>query len=171
MILFTGLPCSGKSTLANALEQRLFSKNIKSYILDGDNLRNNINKNLTFSPNDRSENLRIASEISKLFIDAGIVVLAAFVAPYAKHRDEIRNLIGNADFLEIFVNTSLRTCEKRDSKGLYKKARKGKIFDFTGISARYEQPKNPYIEINEDYSIEQATDLIYSKLVKKLKIS
>ncbi|WP_036382853.1 adenylyl-sulfate kinase [Muricauda sp. MAR_2010_75] len=170
MVLFTGLPCSGKSTLANALEQKLFSENIKTFILDGDNLRSGINKNLSFSPADRAENLRIVSEISKLFIEAGVVVLAAFVAPYLMERRKIKNLIGDVDFVEIYVNTSLKVCEERDAKGLFKKARQGKINDFTGISAPYEPPVNPFLEINESFTVEKATDLIFKKLIWKIKM-
>ncbi len=131
MILFTGLSGSGKSTIANALEQKLHSLNIQTYSLDGDNMRSGINKDLSFSPEDRSENIRRIGEIGKLFVDAGVVVLAAFVAPYEKDRNHIRNIVGVDTFVEVFVNTSLEICEERDVKGLYKKAteRRNKKYD------------------------------------------
>ena len=127
MILFTGLSGSGKSTIANALEQKLHALNIKTYSLDGDNMRSGINQDLSFSPEDRSENIRRIGEIGKLFVDAGIVVLAAFVAPYEKDRNHIRNIVGVNTFIEVFVNTSLEVCEERDVKGFIKKPGKEKL--------------------------------------------
>ena len=131
-ILFTGLSGSGKSTLANALELKLQSQNIKTFIRDGDNMRTGINKDLSFSPEDRSENIRRIGEIGKLFTDAGVVTLAAFVAPYAKDRDQIRKIVGMDSYVEVFVDTPLVVCEERDVKGLYKKARAGEIRNMTG---------------------------------------
>ncbi|QCW98788.1 adenylyl-sulfate kinase [Aggregatimonas sangjinii] len=168
LIFFTGLSGSGKSTIANALEQRLFEKKIKTYVLDGDNIRKGINRGLSFSPEDRSENNRRIGEIAKLFIDAGIVVLAAFVAPYTKDRLFIKNTVGNDNYVEVFVNTSLQLCEKRDVKGLYAKARKGEIKNMTGISAPYEAPVQPDIELTDDHTIAQAVDLIIKKIESKI---
>ena len=168
LIFFTGLSGSGKSTIANALEQRLFEKKIKTYVLDGDNIRRGINKGLSFSPEDRSENNRRIGEISKLFIDAGIVVLAAFVAPYKADRLFIKDTVGNDNYIEVFVNTSLQICEKRDVKGLYEKARKGEIKNMTGISAPYEKPEHPDVELKDHHTIDQAVDLILEKIKNKI---
>jgi len=168
LIFFTGLSGSGKSTIANALEQKLFEKNMKTYVLDGDNIRRGINKGLTFSPEDRSENNRRIGEIAKLFIDAGIVVLAAFVAPYQKDRLFIKETVGKDNYIEVFVNTSLQLCEERDVKGLYEKARKGEIKNMTGISAPYEMPENPDVELKDQHSIAQAVDLIIEKIKHKI---
>jgi adenylylsulfate kinase len=169
LIWFTGLSGSGKSTIANALEQKLFKNGIKTYSLDGDNIRKGINKDLTFTTKDRTENIRRIAEISNLMIDAGIVVLSAFVSPYKKDRNDIRNIVGNVNFVEIFINTSLEECERRDVKGLYKKARKGEITNFTGISAPYEAPENPNIEIKtEEMNVEDALEKIYKYISKLL---
>jgi adenylylsulfate kinase len=170
MMLFTGLSGSGKSTIANALEQKLFDHTIKTYILDGDNIRDGINKDLTFQPKDRTENIRRIAELGKLFIDAGIVVLAAFVSPYEKDREFIKKTVGEDNFVEVFVNTPLEVCEARDVKGLYKKARKGEIKNMTGISAPYEAPSDPDIIVTDQHSVMEAVDLIYSKIEKKLKL-
>lgn len=170
LIFFTGLSGSGKSTIANALEIKLFVDGVKTYVLDGDNVRRGINKGLSFSPEDRSENNRRIGEISKLFIDAGIVVLAAFVAPYEKDRNFIKKTVGAENYVEVFVNVSLQVCEERDVKGLYKKARTGKIKNMTGITAPYEPPKNPTIEVTERDSVEEAVDIIYEKIKNKLRV-
>lgn len=170
MVLFTGLSGSGKSTIANALEQKLHQLHLHSYILDGDNLRSGINKDLDFSPEDRAENIRRIGEIGKLFVDAGIVILAAFVAPYEKDRNLIRNIVGKDNFVEVFVNTSLKVCEARDVKGLYKKARKGEIENMTGISAPYEKPLHPDLVLTENNSVEEAVQLVYDKIRPKLKL-
>ena len=170
LIFFTGLSGSGKSTIANAVEQKLFSENIKTYVLDGDNVRRGINKNLTFSPEDRSENNRRIGEISRLFVDAGLVVLAAFVAPYEKDRESIKNTVGKENYVEVFVNTSLEICELRDVKGLYAKARKGEIKNMTGISAPYEKPSNPDIEVTHEFTVEKSVDIIYEKIKNKLRL-
>ncbi len=170
LIWFTGLSGSGKSTLANALEKKLHQDGIKTYSLDGDNIRKGINKDLSFSPEDRTENIRRIAEIANLFVDAGMVVLAAFVSPYKKDRKNIEDIVGKDNFVEIFVNTSLEECEKRDVKGLYKKARKGEIKDFTGIDAPYEAPDQPDIEVKTDLmSIEESVQFIYERINKKLK--
>jgi len=171
LVFFTGLSGSGKSTIANALEQKLYDLNIKTYVLDGDNVRKGINKNLSFSEKDRSENIRRIGEISKLFVDAGIVVLAAFIAPYEKDREFIKKIIGRDNYVEVFVNTSLEECERRDVKGLYKKARKGEITNMTGISAPYEKPKNPAIKLDQEQSVEDAIAVIFEKIKNKLSIT
>jgi adenylylsulfate kinase len=170
MILFTGLSGSGKSTIANALEQKLHSLNIQTYTLDGDNMRSGINQDLSFSPEDRSENIRRIGEIGKLFVDAGMVVLAAFVAPYEKDRKHIRNIVGVDTFIEVFVNTSLEVCEERDVKGLYKKARRGEIKNMTGISAPYEKSSNPDVIVTEKNSVEEAVEIIFKKIEPTLKL-
>ncbi len=170
LVFFTGLSGSGKSTVADALEEKLFKKNIRTYLLDGDNVRRGVNRNLGFSPEDRSENNRRIGEISKLFIDAGLVVLAAFVAPYKKDRVFIKETVRKENFVEVFVNTSLAECEKRDIKGLYRKARKGEITDMTGISAPYEKPENPDVEITEWNSIEESVEEIYRVIKNKLEL-
>jgi len=170
LVLFTGLSGSGKSTIANAVEHSLHEQNIRTYVLDGDNIRRGINRNLGFSPEDRSENNRRIGEISKLFIDAGCVVLAAFVAPYAKDRALIKHTVGSDNFFEVFVNTSLEECERRDVKGLYKKARSGEIENMTGISAPYEVPENPDIIITEECTIEDSVVLILDQIKHKLKL-
>lgn len=170
LIFFTGLSGSGKSSIANALEQRLFEENIKTYVLDGDNVRRGINRDLKFSPEDRSENNRRIGEIANLFVDVGIVVLAAFVAPYEKDRNLIRQTVGKENYVEVFVNTSLQECEKRDVKGLYKKARKGEIKDMTGISSPYEVPLQPDIVLTEQDSVEEAVNKIYNLIKPKLQL-
>ncbi len=146
LLWFTGLSGSGKSTIANALEHKLHQEGIKTYALDGDNIRKGINNDLTFSPEDRKENIRRIAEIANLMVDAGVVVLAAFVSPYKKDRENIASIVGNDNFVEIFVNTSLEECERRDVKGLYKKARAGEFKDFTGVNAPYEAPDSPDVE-------------------------
>lgn len=170
LLWFTGLSGSGKSTLANALEKRLNQEGIGTYTLDGDNIRKGINKDLSFSPEDRTENIRRIAEIAHLFVDAGVVVLAAFVSPYKKDRKDIENIVGKDNFVEIFVNTSLEECEKRDVKGLYKKARKGEIKDFTGINAPYEAPDDPDVEvITDEQTIVDSVQFIYKRIKEKLK--
>jgi len=170
LVFITGLSGSGKSTLANALEERLHNSKIHTYVLDGDNVRHGINKNLGFSPEDRSENNRRIGEISKLFIDAGLVVLAAFVAPYEKDRMIIKETVNLDNFVEVFVNTSLEECEKRDTKGLYKKARAGEIKNMTGISAPYEAPLNPDVEVSHLNSIEESVEIVFKAIKYKLEL-
>ena len=171
LLWFTGLSGSGKSTIANALEHKLYQEGYKTYALDGDNIRKGINNDLTFSPEDRKENIRRIAEVANLMVDAGVVVLAAFVSPYKKDRENIARIVGNDNFVEIFVNTSIEECEKRDVKGLYKKARAGEIKDFTGVNAPYEAPDKPDVEIITDgLSIEECVSKVYDKIKPKLKI-
>jgi adenylylsulfate kinase len=148
VIWFTGLSGSGKTTLASALEKRLFELNYFCQILDGDNVRSGINKNLRFTEEDRLENIRRIAEISKLFMNCGIILICSFISPTDEMRAMAREIIGEDDFLEVFVNTPLEVCEQRDPKGLYKKARAGKIPNFTGISSPFEEPRNPFIAVD-----------------------
>jgi adenylylsulfate kinase len=169
LIWFTGLSGSGKSTIANLLEKKLHEQKIHTYTLDGDNLRRGLTKELTFSEADRNENLRRTAEVAKLFIDAGTVVLAAFISPYVNMREQIKDIVGKENYIEIFVNTPLEVCEQRDIKGLYKKARTGELKNFTGISAPYETPINPFIEIDTvKETPEQAVKKILSMIKSKL---
>ena len=147
-IWFTGLSASGKSTLANALEKALWERNVRSYVLDGDNIRHGLNKDLGFSPADRTENIRRIGEVAKLFTDAGVIVMTAFISPYRADRDQVRQLMADGDFIEIFVDAPLEVCEQRDPKGLYKKARAGQVPEFTGISAPYEAPERPELVLD-----------------------
>jgi adenylylsulfate kinase len=170
LIWFTGLSGSGKSTIANALEYKLFLNGYKTYALDGDNIRKGINSDLTFSPKDRTENIRRIAEVANLLVDSGIIVLAAFVSPYKKDREEIANILGQENFVEVFVNTSIEECEKRDVKGLYKKARAGEIKNFTGINAPYEAPENPEIEVvTDNQTINDSVEKTYKIIKRKLK--
>ena len=154
---FTGLSGSGKSTIARKLEEKLFERGVKTYVLDGDNVRYGLNKNLGFSHEDRTENIRRIGEVSKLLVDAGLVIMTAFISPYREDRNNVRMLFAEGDFVEVFIQASIETCEKRDPKGLYKKARTGEIKEFTGISAPYEEPINPDLVINttEETSIDK----------------
>jgi len=172
LIWFTGLSGSGKSTIANLVEKALFDLGIKTYSLDGDNIRNGINNDLSFAPQDRTENIRRIAEVSNLMIDAGLVVLAAFVSPYKKDRESIRTIVKDVNFVEVYINTSIEECERRDVKGLYKKARAGEIKNMTGISAPYEAPQKPDIEIKtEDESIEDAINRIVDFITPKLQLN
>ena len=171
VVWFTGLSGSGKSTIANIVERQLFEKDSQVYTLDGDNIRLGINKGLGFSPDDRKENLRRIAEVAKLFTDAGVIVLSAFVSPLASDRAMVKNIVGAEDFIEIYVNTSLAECERRDVKGLYKKARAGEISDFTGISAPYEAPAHPDMEIKtEEITAEKAANNITNFILERIKI-
>ncbi len=169
LIWFTGLSGSGKSTIANLLEKKLHEQKIHTYSLDGDNLRRGLTKELTFSEADRNENLRRTAEVAKLFIDAGTVVIAAFISPYIDMREQIKEIVGKENYVEVFVNTPLDVCEQRDVKGLYKKARCGELKNFTGISSPYETPINPFIEIDTvNESPEQTVQKILFMIKKKL---
>ena len=169
LIWFTGLSGSGKSTIANALENELHTRNISTYSLDGDNIRQGINKDLGFSSEHRTENIRRIAEIANLFVDAGIVTLASFVSPYQKDREEVKKIVGSDKTIEIYVSTSLEECERRDIKGLYQKARKGEITNMTGISAPYEKPLNADLEIDTvSESIEESVQKILQLIEKRL---
>ncbi|AVK62823.1 adenylyl-sulfate kinase [Lactobacillus sp. CBA3606] len=148
VLWFTGLSGSGKSTIANEVEKQLFSQQIGSYVLDGDNIRFGLNSNLGFSAAERQENIRRIGEVSKLFIDAGVLTLTAFISPYRADRDQVRALLAADEFIEVYVDTPIEVCEQRDVKQLYAKARRGEITGFTGIDAPYEAPVNPEITIN-----------------------
>ena len=147
IVWLTGLSGSGKSTIAVELEKRLWDRGMRAFILDGDNIRHGLNKNLGFSPADRTENIRRIGEVAKLFVEAGMVAITAFISPYRADRDQVRALVGREDFVEVFVDCPLDVCEQRDVKGLYEKARAGKIPEFTGISAPYEAPLRPEVTL------------------------
>lgn len=166
VIWFTGLSGSGKSTLANAVEHLLHQRQQHTYVLDGDNVRHGLNKNLGFSPEDREENIRRIGEVAKLFADAGTIVMTAFISPYRADRDQARALIAEGRFVEVFVDCPLEVCEERDTKGLYKKARAGEIQEFTGISAPYEEPTEPEITVNTaELSLEDSAQVVVAALV------
>lgn len=170
LIWFTGLSGSGKSTIANALEQALYEQDIHTYLLDGDNVRKGINADLSFSPEDRTENIRRIAEIANLMVDAGLVVLASFVSPYKRDRENVKNIVGCNSFVEIHVATPLSECERRDVKGLYAKARKGEIENFTGINAPYEKPSNPDLAIDTtNVNVEEAVEMILKTIAEKLE--
>jgi adenylylsulfate kinase len=170
LIWFTGLSGSGKSTLANLVEIALHKKGVSTYILDGDNIRQGINKDLSFAPEDRTENIRRIAEIGNLMLDAGVLTLAAFVSPYSKDREQVKQIVGPDNVIEIYVNTSLAACERRDVKGLYKKARLGEIKNMTGISAPYETPVDPNLEVVTDgQPIEESVKTILEFINTKLK--
>lgn len=168
VIWFTGLSGSGKSTVANLVEKKLYERGNIGYRLDGDNIRHGLNKNLGFSPEDREENIRRIGEVAKLFADSGIIALTSFISPYRKDRDNARVLLDEGEFIEVYVKCPLETCEKRDPKSLYKKAREGIIKDFTGISAPYEEPENPEIVIETDKETEEeSAEKVLSYLEEK----
>lgn len=150
VLWFTGLSACGKSTVANTVDHLLHERGVHSYVLDGDNVRHGLNKNLGFSAEDRAENIRRIGEVAKLFVDSGQMTLTAFISPYKADRDAARELVGDGEFVEIFVNASLETCEKRDPKGLYAKARAGEIKGFTGIDDPYEAPENAELVLDAD---------------------
>ena len=167
-IWLTGLSGSGKSTIAVELEHALIENRHQAYILDGDNIRHGLNKNLGFSPEDRTENIRRIGELAKLFTEANIITIAAFVSPYREDRDNVRKLLNQGEFIEIYVRCSLEVCETRDTKGLYKKARAGEVKNFTGISAPYEEPLNPELTIDSSkLSVEESTREILNYLAGK----
>ncbi|MGD2245334.1 MAG: adenylyl-sulfate kinase [Candidatus Aminicenantes bacterium] len=168
VIWFTGLSGSGKSTLAHAVEEELHKRGHLCYVLDGDNIRHGLNKNLGFSPEDREENIRRIGEVSKLFADAGLVTMTAFISPYRKDRQKARELLNQDDFIEVFMKVPLDVAERRDPKGLYKKARAGEIKEFTGVSAPYEEPLNPELEIDTSkLDLMQSKDIIIRYLEEK----
>ena len=150
VIWFTGLSAAGKSTLANVLSKELHIMEVKNYVLDGDNIRHGLNKNLGFSHDDRKENIRRIGEVAKLFVDAGLIAMAAFISPYREDRSNVRRLLGSGQFIEVFVKCPVSECERRDPKGIYKRAKAGEIKEFTGVSAPYEEPENPEIILKTD---------------------
>ena len=173
VIWFTGLSGSGKSTLAHALEEKLYQKGCRTFVLDGDNVRHGLNSNLDFSEPGRTENIRRISEVSKLMLESGLIVMTAFISPFNKDRNEARKLISNDDFIEIYCKASLETCEARDVKGLYKRARAGEIKNYTGIDSPYEVPENPELTLDTDNeTLNESVSKIYNFLKeKKLLIS
>lgn len=169
-IWFTGLPSSGKSTIAFTLEHALVERGHLAYVLDGDNVRHGLNKNLGFSPEDRNENIRRLGEVAKLFADAGVLVCTSFISPYRQDRDRARQIHADAGlpFIEVFVKASVELCETRDPKGLYKKARAGELKEFTGVSAPYEEPLNPELVLDSgELSPQQATEIVLLYLATK----
>ncbi len=166
ILWFTGLSGSGKSTLANAVNVALFQRDMSTYVLDGDNVRHGLCKDLGFSDVDREENIRRISEVSKLFLDAGVIVLTAFVSPFCRDRAKARSLVDSGDFVEIYCSADLQTCEKRDTKGLYAKARSGEVKDFTGISSPYEEPQDPELRIDTGLiELDTCVETVINKLV------
>lgn len=166
ILWFTGLSGSGKSTIANAVEEKLYRNGNFTYLLDGDNVRHGLNKDLGFDDTSRVENIRRVGEVSKLFVDSGQIVLTAFISPFVSDREIVRSLVEKTEFIEVFIDTPLAVCEARDPKGLYKKARAGEIKDFTGIDSPYETPGSPEIHIiNDNMSIETACEQIMSYLI------
>ena len=171
VVWFTGLSGSGKRTIAFTVEHALMVRDRLTYVLDGDNIRHGLNRNLGFSAQDRKENIRRIGEVSRLFADAGVLTLSSFVSPYRSDRDRVRALLDDGDFLEVFVNTPLEVCEQRDPKGLYKKARAGEIPNFTGISDPYEPPLTPDLEIRTaECTVEEAAQQVIDLLKKCRKI-
>ena len=171
LLWFTGLSGSGKSTIANKVEEELHKKGVKTYVLDGDNIRNGINNDLTFISKDRFENIRRVGEIANLMLDAGVVTLAAFISPFSKDRSMVKEIVKTENYVEIFINTSLSECERRDVKGLYAKARSGEINNMTGISAPFEIPVKPDIEIRtEELSVDKAVIEIMNYIKPKLNL-
>lgn len=168
VIWFTGLSGSGKSTLALEVESKLHQRGHLTYVLDGDNVRHGLNKNLGFSPEDREENIRRIGEVAKLFNDAGVIAMTAFIAPYRADRDNARELLDEGRFVEVFVDCPLEVCEARDTKGLYQKARAGEIKEFTGISAPYEAPSQPELTVNTDsLTLNECTERVIALLENK----
>lgn len=168
ILWFTGLSGSGKSTIANAVESKLLELNKHTYLLDGDNIRMGLNKGLGFSDEDRIENIRRIGEVAKLFVDSATIVLSAFISPFIEDRKQVRSLVEDGEFVEVFIDTPIEVCESRDPKGLYKKARKGEIPNFTGISSPYEKPKNAELVIkNTGILVEEAAQEVINYLEEK----
>ena len=171
VVWFTGLSGSGKSTICNSLEDKLNKRGVNTITLDGDSVRNGLNKDLSFTDEDRSENIRRVAEVSKILMNAGSVVLSSFISPFEKDRNLAREIIGDNNFLEIFINTSLETCMYRDVKGLYAKSKSGELNDMTGINSIYEAPKSPMIEIKENFELDQSVEMIFNLIENKLKLN
>lgn len=171
LIWFTGLSGSGKSTLAVQLEAQLHARGFKTYLLDGDNIRVGLNKDLSFTEEGRVENIRRIGEVSKLFLDAGVIVLSAFISPFQADRAQVKAIVGDDNFVEVFVDAPLEVCEQRDVKGLYKKARAGEVKNFTGIDSPYEAPDQPDVHIpTHQLSIEDSMDRLMQKLEPIIKL-
>lgn len=171
VLWLTGLSGSGKSTIAQHLERKLYNKGYFAQVLDGDNIRSGINNNLGFSMDDRVENIRRIAEVAKLYLESGIITLNSFISPTREIRNNVKNIVGEVDFLEIYINAPLDVCEARDVKGLYQKARKGEIKGFTGIDSPYEAPENPFLEIKTDVlTLEESVELIFEKLISQISI-
>lgn len=170
LIWFTGLSGSGKSTLAVALEKQLFDQGYKTYLLDGDNVRQGLNKDLSFDDAGRAENIRRIGEVAKLMLDAGMVVIAAFISPLRSHRERVRRSIGKNNFFEVFVDCPIEMCEQRDVKGLYKKARKGQVKNFTGIDSPYQPPESPDLVIKTNLmNLSESLDLLLCNILPRLR--
>jgi adenylylsulfate kinase len=168
VVWFTGLPSSGKSTIASEVEHQLHKKGIRTYLLDGDNVRHGLNSNLGFSPHDREENIRRIGEVAKLFVDAGMITFVAFISPYRKDRERARHILEDGEFIEIYVKCPIEVCEQRDPKGQYQKAKKGEIKEFTGVSAPYEEPLDPEIILETDnLAVEESAKKIIDYLEER----
>lgn len=168
IIWFTGLPSSGKSTIASAVEHQLYTRGVRTYLLDGDNVRHGLNVDLGFSPEDRAENIRRIGEVAKLFVDAGMITLVAFISPYRIDREQARKIVEDGEFIEVYAKCPVEVCEHRDTKGFYRKAKKGEIQEFTGVSAPYEEPLNPEIcletaRISVEESVKKTLDYLQQK--------
>ena len=172
VLWLTGLSGSGKSTIAQDLERKLYNQGFLCQVLDGDNIRSGLNNNLGFSIEDREENIRRIAEISKLYLHTGVITICSFISPTEKIRAFAKKIIGEQDFVEVYINAPIEVCEDRDVKGLYKKARSGEIKGFTGIDSPYEEPTNPAIEIKTDEcSVEQASDKIYNQVIEQITLT
>jgi adenylylsulfate kinase len=171
VVWFTGLPSSGKSTIASEIEHHLYNRGIRTYLLDGDNVRHGLNSNLGFSPEDREENIRRIGEVARLYVDAGMITFVAFISPYRKDREKARNLLEDGEFIEVYVKCPVEVCEQRDPKGLYQKAKQGEIKEFTGVSAPYEEPLDPEIVLETDrFTVKESAQKIVEFLEKKRMI-
>lgn len=171
LIWFTGLSGSGKSTLAVQLEAQLFARGFKTYLLDGDNIRTGLNKDLSFTDEGRVENIRRIGEVSKLLLDSGVIVLSAFISPFKADREQMKTIVGSPNYMEVFVDTPLEVCEQRDVKGLYKKARAGEVKNFTGIDSPYERPESADLVIKtETLTVEQSVERLLNFVLPKISI-
>ncbi len=171
VIWFTGLSGSGKSSLSDVFEKYLFDEGYNTYILDGDNIRSGLNKDLDFSDASRTENIRRLGELCRLFLDSGVIILTAFISPFTKDRQTVRELVGEENFIEVFVDCPLEVCEARDVKGLYAKARRGEIPNFTGISSPFEEPQSPDVTVKTaELSIDEGLEILKTEILKKFKI-
>ena len=169
LVWFTGLSGSGKSTLAVQLEAQLHAMGYKTYLLDGDNIRAGLNKDLSFSDEGRMENVRRIGEVSKLLLDAGVVVLSAFISPFNTDREQVKEIVGVENYVEVFVDTPIEVCEQRDVKGLYKKARAGEIKNFTGIDSPYEKPTNPHVVVpTHEMNVDDSLDLLLKLIIPRI---